>query len=362
MQTLSISNSKSALPKAALAAIGFILLMECIVFRLVIFRWILPYDHSRELTMWDLKQKLVESGRMNSDILFLGDSKTLGGINAKVFEQGTGMRAYNLSLAGMQPVGHYFLLRRYFQHNKKPRILFYSPSAFLLEDHIEEFFSDRFCRYFIKTGEMSMLLPDILRLPEGKAKKPILEFLFKNTLITYSLRFEIRALAENAWKGSLQDVLKTNKDIVDGLQKDNGFCMWHHGGALTQGQITKLYQENASYKGMVFVSPSPMNSKYIQKIFDLCRVNGTRVVFSFGPEPEELYRIREQLGVNANMHEFVAALAKRNPQVEWLDPLILRYADDCFFDISHVNEKGVQQWTQEMIAQYSRKYSAGTLN
>ncbi len=66
--------------------------------------------------------KIVE-GKINSDILICGSSRSLVGIDPLTISQATGFKAFNLSLNGSRLGIQLPVLKTYLKYNKKPKIL-----------------------------------------------------------------------------------------------------------------------------------------------------------------------------------------------------------------------------------------------
>ena len=69
-----------------------------------------------------IREVLALEGETN-DVLYLGDSTTLDGVNPVEIESATGARGYNLASGGQSLLDAEMLLRHYLEHNAKPRMV-----------------------------------------------------------------------------------------------------------------------------------------------------------------------------------------------------------------------------------------------
>jgi hypothetical protein len=68
----------------------------------------------------------------NYDVLFLGDSSLLRGLNTKKFESLSNKKAFNMALSATSgPISYKLLLKEYLKNNSKPEciVIYFSPSA-----------------------------------------------------------------------------------------------------------------------------------------------------------------------------------------------------------------------------------------
>lgn len=339
--TFNFKNLKKALLLTAL----FIAVHETVLARL----WLPLVDShgDSDFITWHYKENLIKKGGMRESLVFLGDSKVLGGIDTAQFEHETGIPSYNLAMQAMPIEGQYFVLRRYMKKNLKPWTVVVQPGFFLLNDLIEEEFTDKFCRYFISPPEMFQLLPDLVRM-KMRAGKSLLEFSNRIFLPTYSRRRVIQDFIGLCLKGENGRRFNKNRKAFEEMKSRDGFFYFGIDKNLPEDFFTQKYQGEPNSLRMFRFEPLKMHDKYLRKLIEFCGTEKIRIVFSFGPLPEEQYRIAEKTGMIQKMNDYALSLKKDYPHLKLMDPVIWPEKNSNFFDFSHVNRQGVKNWTTRL--------------
>lgn len=354
MEPSSFTFNFKKLKKAIALTAALIILHEAVLARL----WLPlldPYGDFEFIT-WHHKEKAVNQAGMKNDVVFLGDSKALGGIDAKLFQDETGLPSYNLAMQAMPIEGQYFILRRYLKKNAKPKTVVVQPVFFLLNDLLEEEFADKFSRYFISPGEMAQLLPDLIKM-KSRARKSLMEFVNRLFFITYSRRWVIQDFVTTFWAGGLKERHEKNSGGFDQMISRNGFFYFGPDKSLPEGFFAQKYQENPQSLRMFRFEPLKMHDKYLRKLIRFCREENIEMVFAFGPYPEEQYKILEQKGVVQALVDYARGLKKDYPELKLVEPIIWPEKNSNFFDFSHVNRKGAENWTRRMALLQRSAYS-----
>lgn len=345
MEPNSFTSNFKNLKKALLLTALLIAVHETVLARL----WLPLLDShgDSDFITWHHKEKLVKKGGMKEILLFLGDSKVLGGVDTAQFENEAGIPSYNLAMQAMPIEGQYFVLRRYMKKNLKPRIVVVQPAFFLLNDLIEEEFTDKFSRYFISPSEMFQLLPDLVRM-KMRARKSLLEFMNRLFLPTYSRRWVIQDFIDLCLKGENGHRFNKNRLAFQEMKSRNGFYYFGVDKKLPEGFFAQKYQQDPNSLRMFRFEPLKMHDKYLRKLIEFCGREKIRIIFSFGPVPEEQYKIIEEKGMVRALNDYALSLKKEYPHLKLMDPVIWPEKNSNFFDFSHVNREGVKNWTTRL--------------
>jgi len=109
--------------KAFLKFMLFILFFYLLCLGVDIFlKHILRYSYSGETEVWND----VLSGTVNADIIIVGASRSLTGIDCQVIRKTTDMTCYNLSANWQTPYLQFARFYTYLKYNKKPKVVFLS--------------------------------------------------------------------------------------------------------------------------------------------------------------------------------------------------------------------------------------------
>jgi len=324
-----------------------------------------PYFDNYELPMWDVHQEALDRGTATADVLFLGDSVFLGGIDSRAFEQSTGVRAYNLSLAGMQPPGLYVMLQRYLSTHDAPSVVVLNPSPPFLSDNAitRQYFNTHFIRWCIRAGEMARLAGDLGRW-RSNAPAIVGEYLQSAFSPTLTYRIELAELAHCWLRNDLSHTQQMNADIRATMEQQRGFRVWREftflGGTLNRAVLERLRERpgvqgslRRTYHDMLFVfHPIPLHQQYLDRVLALCQEHDIQVLMYMGPFPETLHILREATGYNTRIRAYAAAILDRHPHVNVLDPLLVTFDDDLFQEPFHLTSDGADALTAMMASWY----------
>lgn len=346
---LSISNFKNKLPYSFLLALLFAGLYEIFIFPHVLPLAVI-HSRAKALADWSFKMDSLEKGKETSEILFLGDSVSMGSVNARRFQEITGYSAYNYALSGMQSPGHYFLLKRYLEKNPPPKLIYYAPSSFFLNDSLDKEFTYQFVAWFASPSELVQLLPDLLR---RDGKQPLLKMMTRFLLPSYIYRHEVSTFLRESLRGGLSVSGQEYSELIKKHTMNQGFRVlmehfWSKEG-LTQEALTAAFNTDTEESRRLFsFAPSRLNRKYLEKMLNLCRQNNIKVVFFFGPIPQGLFEMREKTGYNQKLTEWTKALQMDFPEIILPSPLIFHLPNKDFLESSHVDDEGAETFTRSL--------------
>lgn len=345
MEQSSFTSNFRNLKKALLITALFVVFHEAVLARL----WLPLLDShgDSDFITWHFKERLVRKGGMRESLLFLGDSKVLGGIDTAQFKKETGIPSYNLAMQAMPIEGQYFFLERYLRKNLKPTTVVVQPAFFLLNDLIEEEFTDKFSRYFISSSEMFRLLPDLVRM-KMRARKSLLEFMNRFFLPTYSRRWVIQDFITLCQTGQNGHRYNRNRRAFEEMTSRGGFYYFGIDKQLPEDFFSRKYEQEPNSLRVFRFEPLKMHDKYLRKLIELCGREKIKIIFSFGPLPEEQYKIVEKSGMIKALNDYAVSLKKDYPYLKLMDPVIWPEKNSNFFDFSHVNREGVKNWTRRM--------------
>jgi hypothetical protein len=89
-----------------------------------------PSDYEAHIA---LAMRYAQTSTEANDVIFLGDSTCLTGIDPVVFDKLTGLRAYNLSSVGILGIdGLVVMFKKYLEHHPKPRMVVLCPHPWAL--------------------------------------------------------------------------------------------------------------------------------------------------------------------------------------------------------------------------------------
>ncbi len=267
------------------------------------------------------------------DILFLGDSRLISGIDMKLLQQHHPFTFSNLSLGGASFLESYYLLKYYLENHPAPRavVLSFVPSL----------------HFFDPAGFGHFKLPTVFRykftdlLKTGCASKyPILNL--DNNRKTLG-----RLIAHLAGQDSLQVNRKypffgqSFDQIKQYFYDTGGFCVWEK----SETQVN-LHYEPFEWDIKAKEQEGGVNSvelQYLQKIAKLIRDKNVSSTFLLMPITE----VGKDLYLSEIHVKWCQALETAHFDKVYNEPLI--YENEYFADNSHLNATGRRIYSQYLI-------------
>lgn len=110
-----VLRKRAGLPWGLVGSIALIVLIEANIVRF-------KHDTPTPATMsWRLSEAAARHEAVDCDVLVFGDSLIKHGLNARVFQESTGLKTYNLSVCACQAPANVVLLNRALDAGAKPR-------------------------------------------------------------------------------------------------------------------------------------------------------------------------------------------------------------------------------------------------
>lgn len=249
------------------------------------------------------------------DYLILGDSIQKTGIDPRRIDASL----LNLGLPGGKPMGLYLLLKRYLASHKPPKTVFIYVDP---EDAHDSLFV--ILRFFVSIPEAMSIWGDLT--PEER----------KIFLMRYWATLDLRkvGLTEREEYPNSNDLFV--KELLD-----------HNGYMPIPNPLTELgpdhFRKNRS-RIQSKVSFDAADMKYLDKIMELAKSKGIKVVFLGFLQPKELYAIHERTGFNADYRSFYDRLKTRYPDAGFVEKPVMHMDNSYFGDSSHLNAKGSELW------------------
>ena len=271
------------------------------------------------------------SGTAGPEILILGDSRSLTGIDPKIISD----RAQSIGLTGGTSITTYYALKHYLEMYPAPRTIILSISPLLFEQH-PEFYSRAVKYRLLTTGDAIEVL---------KRAHELKDFPFEMTPANGNYYWELFLYKSNY-------LLYYKSEILAG-----GFYrMWH-----TNHEIYATLEKNAGFWGPSFSAPShglnieahrtefvrsPLLKDYFEKILDLCREKRIRVFFQAAPMNETSFKALKPAYV-LGYRDFMSGIRQkyRDSDIE-MNFELFSYPDEYFGDPSHLNVKGAELFSE----------------
>jgi hypothetical protein len=343
--TLSIFNSKKRTlspgrgrwPGALLAAIGIIIAIELLVA-------FLPRAAQKDLVRHRLYHPNVTPGIAESvvqwqvahatllneeqDLLILGDSAALVGLEANLIMDKTGLKTWNLGTFGfIYTTGQADILRLFIDRNGPPRFLIYHTSHYS--------FTAKLSKPAVRTWGA--------RLRGWLAPPETVRYMLPIMRHRQQLRNTILAMGKDG-------VSYTGLELDRGrFASDNTIRrqLWENRGSLPDPLEVNL--EEALGDNLVWRPRfHPDCLEGLERIFKMGNEYGFPILILFNPLPEQADNeiVRAAMArLGSDLRETI----RPYPWVSIYDPFTRFYPNNCCIDMRHVNTYGSRRNTEELI-------------
>lgn len=269
---------------------------------------------------------------LDSQVLCLGDSQVKFGLDPRVIERDSGLKAYNLAIAGAPPPASYFALRRALEAGAKPSAIVvghmtFSGSPRKQAEQLIGFNQVREC----------LDLARACRDADYFARLTV-----ERVIGSVRLRDPLRKAICAALAG------KPVPGLGEGLARMPGW------GA---NRGAEILPENTLFAGRmepdlaerVYSRPWTVYSLYagyFHRLLDLAEAHRIKVVWVVAPIAPEAQTHREALNLDVLHTRNIRAIQKRHPNVVILDARHAEYPASLFFDSCHLNGLGAERLSQ----------------
>lgn len=290
------------------------------------------------------KSELLDSrSKLDYDAIILGDSQILR-LDAKYLsdeiakQTGHQFDVYNFAIPNHGIRTYYLLLDRYLKNHHKPKyiILAITPIATTGEWTLENSF---------EISNASHMLVELYSL--GSL---VQNFPFKTALSLVAAKCE-RISTLILYRAAISDFLRgrgVDQTPRVTIQKDQ--LQRYNGGNLTERPVPMSLQEIREHKYYNWpIYPDHESLYWYKKACDLAKQYSVPLIIINAPIFEEIMANREADGSNDRYKEFIAEIARDNSFVRYDEGLLRSYGFEYFEDWHHLNQKGAQRFTKEMV-------------
>ena len=251
------------------------------------------------------------------DYLIMGDSVQKTGIRpVKVNDD-----LLNIGLPGAKPLSQYLLLKRYLEHHDPPKTVFLYIDP---EDPRDSFYM--ILRYFVNIPEFIEIFQDLT----WKER----EIFFLRYLASIDLR-KTGLVKRDEFQGS-------NSEFVKTLLDNRGFMP----SPRSDISLPPNYFEKNTERVTDNITMTERDMKYLDKLMKLLSEHKIDVVFLHFLEPRGLRVELEETGFNRNYNDFIRLMKRKYPEVYFAKNPILVMGNSLFGDMSHVNARGSEVFTE----------------
>jgi hypothetical protein len=362
-----MSSSTSSIERRwPLALLGVLAVVGCV--ELAVGLTARSYMESQPL-IYETKLAALDSGTLRGDVIILGDSTGVAALRPDALEAvlPPGWRVANLAMPGSGPVVGEFLLRRLLDARSggpPPRlvVLHYSTLVFT---ELRENFVEYPLTHLLPLGpvlraaweqrDFGYLLEWIAtRLPtvrqREELKSGLLSLLFDRWP---SLADRYRAIARDDSHDALfrwryERRAERNHKLAEELVRQRG---WHPFGEmrLKEGRLDVGVRYDTGLFYFPPFDPVPREERALQRLLDLCDAHAIPVLVLPSAQPRALTEALDLAGGRERIDAFQQRSFAARSSVSVPLGLRLPWPHPYFGDLVHLNENGVERYTQEIL-------------
>lgn len=318
---------KPSLPKF----FGKCILATAPLLALCLYTALFPFGYmDEEYPSWKYQRDTAIRGA-SFDTLILGDSTAKAGLIPDML----GKNVINLSMGGSTPIEIYYTLERYLDNHDAP------DTAFIMFTPYHYSFLDTFWQRTMYFNYLD--IPESIEVLHNAnivSENAILTDGYLLDCISYRLRLPNKYLPA-MYNSGFVGRYNTNSELYNAIAANRG----HYYFGTADGCSDHNYESNYTALNL-----SPMVDLYLRKLLDLCAENNISVVLEQAPMNTSSYVSLDPVYVK-EYSDYMNLLKTDYPAIT-IDTIIACYEDDYFGDASHLNEKGANRFTQEMLDEY----------
>lgn len=264
-----------------------------------------------------IQEMLALEGETN-DVLYIGDSTTLDGVNPAVVESELGLRGYNLASGGQSLVESELVLRHYLARNRKPRAIMLG--------------------LFVNRNPEPQINPDIYFGLSSDERELLRDRTRDTGAITWSYRL-FNTFKLYRYRGIISYMLdRLNKQLTGESRS----------GTLIRGHLALDYSKvEKPPSGLRFAE---LDEKALDSVLALCATEGIPVLMFEPPNTPGFSAL------TANRGQLLTSIrARTNARVTFQSfdgDAALPYAKDEWSGRNHLNRKGAVRFTKEQLVPY----------
>lgn len=285
-----------------------------------------------EYAMYRQQKDYVSKNTDNNRVLIIGDSRTKAGMMPDALSDG----CYNLALGGTTPIEGYYTLKEYLTYHPAPEcvVVAYAPMHYMDVDalwtrNIYFHVMNRADAHELFTLAAACEDHENILIENYRLEYAMYQFYMPNKYCT--------ALKNAAFIGRRQENVTKYEQVME--QRGHNFFGMANGSGDVNGEA----------KEQDFI-PSDVITLYMQKLFDLCKEQGIRVIVEQLPM-NETSRAMLTDDFKTHYREYMYELAVANPTVQIFGDFYM-YPNDYFGDADHLNETGALVYCQFMKERY----------
>ena len=312
------------------------------VLAVIIYTALFPFAYmDKEYPDWKYTKDVAEgTGNLSSsfDTVILGDSRAMADLMPEAIDSSLDTNTVNLAVGGATSIEMYYTLDKYLKNNDAPDkiVVMFAPFHYSLIDNF--WTRDAYFNY-LSVPQMY----DLYAYAEASRSETLLENGYKNSLLSYRLRFPdkyLPALMNSKLTGRFSENTAEYNRIVSA----SGY------GEFGTEDGCEYLNFETSYDRMHTTGDAVLLDLYMNKLLKLCVSNNINTIVAVPPMNKASYDVLIDSYVE-DFSSYMNDLKIKYPAIT-VDGDIPCYDNSFFGDSSHLNKKGAEKFTNEFIEKY----------
>jgi hypothetical protein len=297
----------------------------------------------------ETKRQMVRSGDIahhtgKINLLFLGTSRILAGINPVLFDRLAGGKtfSYNLALPALPISSSYFVLSEYIERNPPPRYV-------AIQLYINRCRNCTLYNYYAAQGLRR--LQEIFSLfMNMKNKSIIFNYFFPFRMYKY---FTVSYLHNILHRPeAIRKTQRQNRSILERMKKENGYYFIKEQAVAEDNRLPEDFKEKNTRPAQKASEFDPYDDPFVKKFFDLALEKGIKVLLIQPAYRPNQYLQFEHLPLHYDI------ILQHYPNVNVApDAWKLKfYPNSSFSDQTHLNPEGANRYTTEIFNEFKKAF------
>ena len=295
----------------------------------------------------ETKRDMVRSGAIHyetgkTNVLFMGTSRILAGINPTFFDQLAGGKtfSYNLALPALPISSAYFVLKDYLGKNPAPEYI-------VMQLSINQCRRCTLFNYYSSQGltRLDELYSLFINSP---AKSIVINYLFPFRMYKF---FSFRYLYNSVFHSSrLEEVRDFNRGILSRMKKERGYYFIEEQAVSPDNRLPDDFGEEQNFNAAPEKKSEydPFLDPFAGKFFDLTAKKAIKVLLM-----QPVYRENQCLQYEEIPAQFQLVLNRYDHVHTAKQGWKLKFYQYRFFsDKTHLNREGARQFTTEIYKEF----------
>jgi len=264
---------------------------------------------------FDRRIELLVNDQLEKDILVIGSSKALNGIDPTIIQENTGMSCYNLGVSGSNIEFHETILDLILQTKNYPKKIIYNiddPGTLIVSEGVMVYRKEELYPY-VYNDYVNTIIAD--KLDKSVWATKVSAIYHQNVNLVTAIKYLIRGKETPDYE--INNVDENGANLMEGHQVDH--------------ENMEIFKPNSTYN--IEYEHMPYKDALL-RIIDKCKKNDIQLIFVFSPS-----FVTPTIGFKDRIIELTG---NKVPIFDYSQEF---RENTLFYNFEHLNKKGAQKYS-----------------